>query len=808
MKINSKLYFSILFLSFVFFSFSQEVKFIDPYGKPLKKNKVIVYGQNNDTLITNSKGLINLKKTLKFDSISLIKNKQPVLTKSQADLSKAKNKFSLGFKDLNSLPVFETNTKKSSQVNDALKEIHHESVVLSNIYSSNVSSGADLLLLTDGVTIQQSQAGGGSPIIRGFEANRVLLMVDGVRMNNAIYRGGHLQNSITIDPFIIENCDIIYGPSAVSYGSDAIGGVVHYKTINPKLSKKRDSTTNNGVYFNRFNSASEEISHHINYNYGSKKWASFSAVTYKQFGDLRMGKKRKHGDNDWGKVHQNVYLINNYDTIVQNMSPFIQKGVGYEQIDLTQKLIFQPFDNLSVLFNSQLSRSTNIARFDQLNNLDSLNPQFGDWYYGPQERWLNSTKINYTNPNNLFDELSGNFSYQDIEESRFSRKFRTSLRQENLEKISVLGTNIKAIKKTGDYSSVSYGTEIYKNNVTSKAKIIDINNDEDSFLNTRYPSGGSNLIMTGIYAIYTLKKDHVSILSGLRYTTNNINGTYSDSAFNLLFPQITLKNNSFNGSLNFSYYPHKRTKINIDLSTGFRSPNIDDIGKIFTKDNFITVPNVDLSHEYAYNCAIGWTQKFYLFNNTLKLNLYNAAYMTLLKDVILKRTFNVNGFERIEYNNYWYDVLANQNGNDALVYGINSSIDIGILENFNLHSSLAVTKGYLTENQTPFGHIPPLFGNIKIQYKNDKVLFSLFSMFNGAKKRADFGPENVDNPNEANAIGFPKWCTINSSFSYNITENIVVNIGCYNVFDIHYKTFASGISSQGRSLLATLRLTY
>ena len=808
MKIKSKLYFSILFLGFVFHSFSQEVKFIDPYGKPLKKSKVIVYGLNNDTLTTNSKGVINLKKTLVFDSISLIKNEHPVLTKLKKDLMKGKNEFSLALKILNSLPVFETNTKKSSQVIDELKEIHHESVLLDNIYSSNVSSGADLLLLTDGVTIQQSQAGGGSPIIRGFEANRVLLMVDGVRMNNAIYRGGHLQNSITIDPFTVENCDVIYGPSAVSYGSDAIGGVVHYKTIDPKLSPKKDSTINKGIYFNRFNSASEEISHHINYNIGAKNWASFSAITYKQFGDLRMGKERKHGDDDWGKVYQNVYFINNYDTIVQNLSPDIQKEVGYEQIDLTQKVLFQVFDFLSVTFNSQISRSTNIARFDQLNNFAGLNPQFGDWYYGPQKRWLNSAKINYTQPNKFFDELSSVFSYQNIAESRFSRKFQSSLRQQNLEEISVFGASINAVKKTGEYSSINYGAEVYKNDVNSSAKIIDLNNADERFLNSRYPSGGSDLIMTGIYTIYSLKKNHISILTGLRHTTNNINGNYSDSGLNFLFPEIVLKNNSFNGSFNLSYYPHKRTKINIDLSTGFRSPNIDDIGKVFTKDNFLTIPNVDLSHEYAYNCAMGWTQKFYLFNNNLKFNFYNAAYLTLLKNVIVKRPFTLDGFERIEYNNDWYDVLANQNENDALVYGTNSSIDIEILKNFNLHSGLTLTKGYLTSNQSPFGHIPPLFGNITLQYKNDKSLLSLFCMFNGTKKRADFGPENVDNPNEANAVGYPKWCTINGSFKYNINEKIIVNIGCYNVFDIHYKTFASGISSQGRSLLVTLKLTY
>ena len=115
-------------------------------------------------------------------------------------------------------------------------------------------------------------------------------MIDGVRMNNAIYRGGHLQNSLTIDPFIIENCDIIYGPSAVSYGSDAIGGVIHYKTIDPQLSTKKDSSFHKGSYFARINSGTKENSHHFHFNIGKYNWASLSSVTYKQFCELQWEK--------------------------------------------------------------------------------------------------------------------------------------------------------------------------------------------------------------------------------------------------------------------------------------------------------------------------------------------------------------------------------------------------------------------------------------------------------------------------------------------------------------------------------------
>ena len=64
----------------------------------------------------------------------------------------------------------------------------------------NPQTMADAIGVTGKVFIQKSQMGGGSPMIRGFATNRVLMVVDGVRMNNAIYRSGNLQNIISFDP--------------------------------------------------------------------------------------------------------------------------------------------------------------------------------------------------------------------------------------------------------------------------------------------------------------------------------------------------------------------------------------------------------------------------------------------------------------------------------------------------------------------------------------------------------------------------------------------------------------------------------
>ena len=240
------------------------------------------------------------------------------------------------------MPEFETKTRNNAHILNSLKEFDHETISNTDILSSEFSTSADILLLTHGVTIQKSQGGGGSPIIRGFEANRILLMVDGVRMNNAIYRSGHIQNSLTIDPFIIEDCNVIYGPSAVSFGSDAIGGVVNYATIKPVVSNSKDSVYEKIRFISRFNHGADELTNHIDFNIGKQKWASFSSITFKQFGDITMGNNRTHGYQDWGKVYYYVDNQFGFDSLRTNLNPNKQVGVGYNQIDLTQKILFKP----------------------------------------------------------------------------------------------------------------------------------------------------------------------------------------------------------------------------------------------------------------------------------------------------------------------------------------------------------------------------------------------------------------------------------------------------------------------------------
>ncbi|HRF20339.1 MAG TPA: TonB-dependent receptor plug domain-containing protein, partial [Chitinophagaceae bacterium] len=134
----------------------------------------------------------------------------------------------------------------------------------------NAQNTGDLLINTGNVFVQKSQQGGSSPVLRGFEASRVLLVVDGVRMNNAVYRAGHLQNAITVDQNMLERVEVLYGPSSTIYGSDALGGVIHFRTKSPQLSTNQKLLVK-GSSFIRYSTANEEKTGHADVSVGGKR---------------------------------------------------------------------------------------------------------------------------------------------------------------------------------------------------------------------------------------------------------------------------------------------------------------------------------------------------------------------------------------------------------------------------------------------------------------------------------------------------------------------------------------------------------
>jgi hemoglobin/transferrin/lactoferrin receptor protein len=162
-----------------------------------------------------------------------------------------------------------------------------EVITAKTITLTNAQNTGDLLQSTGKIFVQKSQQGGSSPVIRGFEASRILLVIDGVRMNNAIYRSGHLQNVITTDQNSLSRVEVMYGPSSAIYGSDALGGAIHLITKGPIFAAD-SKILNTGSGFLRYSSVNKEKTAHVDISIGNKKLAWFQSYNFSDFDDMKM----------------------------------------------------------------------------------------------------------------------------------------------------------------------------------------------------------------------------------------------------------------------------------------------------------------------------------------------------------------------------------------------------------------------------------------------------------------------------------------------------------------------------------------
>ena len=339
------------------------------------------------------------------------------------------------------------------------------------IASINAQNTGDLLINTGNVFVQKSQQGGSSPVIRGFEASRVLLVVDGIRMNNAIYRAGHLQNVITVDQNMLERVEVLYGPASTLYGSDALGGVIHLRTKSPLLSTT-GKIRSDGVLFGRYSSANNEKTGHFDISVGGKKFGWLQSFTYSNFGDMKMGNNYHDDYPGFGSRDSFINISGGIDNVVANDDNRIQRYSGYKQWDVMEKFLFKQNEKISHSLNFQFSNSTDVPRYDRLQDKRYMSAAIGttlryaEWFYGPQERLLGSYELNVSS-SGFFNQFRANVNYQNIEESRQQREYRRYDRFDSrVEKLNIWGFVVDARKKW-NANEITIGADGQLNDLTS-----------------------------------------------------------------------------------------------------------------------------------------------------------------------------------------------------------------------------------------------------------------------------------------------------------------------------------------------------
>jgi hemoglobin/transferrin/lactoferrin receptor protein len=673
----------------------------------------------------------------------------------------------------------------------------------------NQQTTADVLQNSGNVMVQKSQGGGGSPIIRGFETNKVLMVVDGVRMNNAIYRGGHLQNIITLDNANMEKIELVFGPGSVMYGSDALGGVMHFYTKNPILTQN-DKMAVNANAFLRFSSANGETSGHADVSIGGKKFGSFSSFTYSNFNDLRQGAFRSPFYGDWGKRPWYVKRINDKDSIVKNDDFNLQKGSGYSQYDLLQKFLFKQSEAVSHTINLQFSNSSNIPRYDRLTLLRNGKARFGDWYYGPQKRLFGSYTLALKRNTGIYDDARIILGYQNIEESRYDRNLNSNSLNQRIEQLDILTFNMDFSKQIKRHE-IRYGAEIWTNDVNSKASTKNILDGTEKPLDTRYPDGGSSMQSAAVYLSHAYEINEKWIINeGVRVNYIALDAKFNDTTFfPFPFKTVEQKNTALTGNVGITFKPNANWKLSLLGASGFRAPNVDDLSKVFESvPGKITVPNPNIKPEYTYNLDFSISKSF---NN--KVHLGGTGYYTWYRDAITIQSAKFNGQDSIVYGNKKSKVVSATNASKAYIYGFSAFLNADVTSNFSITNSINYTFGRIKTDTTdyPLDHIPPVFGKTAFLLKLPKFTGEFFVLYSHAKTSKDYNLVGEDNASySADAVkGYmPGWLTLNIRTAYQATKNISVQLAVENLMDQHYRVFSSNIGAPGRNIMMTIRGTF
>jgi hemoglobin/transferrin/lactoferrin receptor protein len=679
------------------------------------------------------------------------------------------------------------------------------SMGVSEIEHYNSQTTADLVSASGGVFVQKSQMGGGSPMIRGFSANRILLVVDGIRMNNAIYRSGNLQNIISLDANSIENTEIIFGPGAVIYGSDALGGVMSFSTLKPKLSTET-GTDFSGKIMTRFSGANMEKTAHGTINLGGEKWAALISSTFSGFDDLKMG---SHGRDEY--LRPEFVLQGGFDgkdKIVASENPKIQTYTQYNQFNFLGKLRLRPNEKLEINLSGSHSQTSNIPRYDRLIVYRKDKLRYGEWYYGPQIFTLFSGQLKYESNSVLFDKLVFLSGYQNYSESRYERNLDNPIRNGRKEDLSIFSVNLDLGKTIDEQNEMFYGVESYFNKTNSTASNYNLLTNESEIIPTRYPDDSDYGSVAG-YMSYKLNlKKKIILQAGARYTYTWLRGEFNPDYYHFPFTGFDMKNSALIGNLGMVWHPTPEWQINTNFSTGFRSPNIDDVAKVFDSEpGNVVVPNPELKPEYAQNIELGVIKSF-----NAKASFEITAFYTHLKNAMVRRDYTINGHDSLIYDGILSKVQALVNADAADIYGASFAFEYLFTDKISTRNDLTITEGEDSDGY-PVRHAPPLFGSSHLIFENQKLFLDLYADYSGKLDYDELAPSEQAKPymyaTDENGNPFsPAWWTLNLKFNYKLSPAIAFGGGVENILDNRYRTYSSGIVSPGVNFIFSMILRF
>ena len=610
------------------------------------------------------------------------------------------------------------------------------------VEQANAGTTPDILSGATGVLIQKTNPGGGSPFIRGLTGKQVLILVDGVRVNNAYYRFGPHQYLNTIDPNLIERIEIVRGPTSVLYGSDALAGVINL--ITRKGANFSSAQGAQGLAVLHAASADASLTGRLQLEGNINQLGYVGGISGKRFNSLEGG----------GNVGE-------------------QRPTAYEELGGDLKLNYRLEGGGELIFAHQYNRQFDVPKTSEITLGDKLK-----FNYEPQLRVLNY--LEYRSPHDEtapVSDMKFNLSFNRQKEGEEIIKAATpTVETRELTDVKTLGATTQFTSKVGRAQRLTYGFDFYRDTYDTSKTGVDLTSGASTAMVPGTPDG-AHYESWGLYLQDEVRvTDRFEAIVGTRYAHFSAEGAIAATQLNLSDGELT-------GSINGLYRLAPRWNLVAGVAQGYRAPNMEDF---FGRVDFATeIPNPQLTPEHSLNKEIG--VKYYSPRSSGDFYLFHTAY-----DDFIDRVSVAPG------------VTQRQNIQRALIEGAELGLKHSFSDRWSATGNLTYTRGEDRDTQQPLRRIPPLNGSLHLRYApHERAWYEIYSLFAGRQDRLSAGDRSDP---RIPAGGTPGYATVNLKAGFTFSQRQELLVSLENLGDAKYKSHGSGVYAPGLNLAVTWRL--
>lgn len=645
-------------------------------------------------------------------------------------------------------PVVVTATRKLTNGN--LLPYSYAVIDSQKIHQSDARTMPELLMGTSGVFVQKTNHGGGSAFVRGLTGNQALIMLDGIRFNNATFRYGPNQYLNTIDLYTIDKVEVIKGAGSVQYGSDALGGVIQLFSRDLEFGERSFKAK----AIARVVSSDMEYTGRGELAYQSSGFAFSAGYTNRKFGDLVGG-----------------------DTTGR------QSPSGYTEQAFDAKMKFRLGNHTSVSFSHQYTRQENVPLYHRV-KLEN----YAYYFFSPQERSMSYLKLESQTGKRWMESVSLILSAQQSFEKRDYHRNGNANRFTEEDRVETLGATVDINSIWSKQWNSNSGIEYYHDKVNSSKRQYPMNGSAMQTLRGLYPDGASNRNFS-LYTLHHLQAGKFNLEGGVRYNVLNIRITDTSKAPGNL-GTVTVTPSSLVTNAGLGYQLNKQSELFVSFSTGYRAPNIDDMGSLGLVDFRFEVPAYGLKPEKSYHTELG-----YRFHNHRLRTTVSAFYMHL-SDLITRVQVpgqQVNG----------YNVYTKQNSQESYLKGAEFEFQYQLSARFSFEMNATYLFGQNLSAHEPMRRIPPLNGRAQLRYQYNRWYVTLENLAADAQNRLAQGDKD---DNRIPAGGTPGWYLTNIHAGHT-GKHVTIRGGVQNIGNIDYRTHGSGINGAGRNVWLSLQFS-